>query len=423
MSGVRSTDQAGGWWLAEDGEWYPPDQHPDWFVSVGLQRATADLEGASRGGLGEVFLWGWRTLFANIGLAAVTSLVLVVIVVGCGVALRSWIALAAETRAGPFSVLLLAVAAVVMLAGLSAGAAVCISVWYGATLESQSLAPLMISGLRRTLAAFGVLVLLLPVVFVPLSAGFVMVALNLAVGGGLRPVTAVSEAVSRVAASGSALLKTLIVGLAVNLYGLAALVLILVVTQGIRSIPPDWTPSRNGSFVVEVLGWAVALGVPVVLSGSLLLALVQYFGFTGSAWTRVLAGERLAPPIRGTRVSHGVLVTLVAASMCLLVGGFEAGNPRDRWIPVGYKRFDQDFAYRFTDDGECLNQGGCYYIEVLSRETCPSRIQIELSEFDSTGEFVGQIDGLEPARYMTFFAISSLISGSSTARVVGIGCL
>lgn len=374
------------------------------------------------GRLGDNVVWAWKALSGNFGWAILNSVLLVAgVSAGLVAAGVVWWGASRVPSLLPLAVL---VGPALVLVGLAVGLALCLSFWDQlAGLESPSgasgnMAP------ARVGAVVGTAALLLPMSLLPLTGGALFAALHLAMGGGLGPVGAVSEALSRCTDSARAFGRTLLVGLLLQVYLVAVWLLVWVAVPGVAvalsgtsALLPGGLAVDSGSFVAGALG-ALALAVSLAVA----FGFLHLVGLSTAAWTRQLAGESVAPAPRSARAWQGFLVVGVVLALCTITGGVSALVSRNAWVPDGYERFGSGFAYRFVDEGsECAVDGGCFFVEVVVRTSCPEGVEVTLEESEK-GRRLGTTSGSsDDADYATV-PVPSLSARETTATVESISC-
>ena len=185
-------------------------------------------------------------------------------------------------------------------------------------------------------------------------------------------------------------------------------------------ILPGGTAVDRGTFVGGTLA-ALALMVSLAVA----FGFLHLVGLSTAAWTRQLGGESVAPAARSSEAWQGILVLVVAAGLCVLTGAASAVVARNAWVPDGYTPFGSGFAYRFADaqfvEEDCPVDGGCYFVEVVVKASCPKGIAVTLEETEK-GRRLGSTRGTTDESDYGTVVIASLSAGETKAEVTSISC-
>jgi hypothetical protein len=428
MTDQTPAEPGPGWWKATDGGWYPPELHPDFEKPLAEDSRVGGDSAHTSGRFGSTIEWGWQALTANYGLAVATTGVLL-LAAGAGFALvsgLSWFATRFGSQSAswvttPFN-------PAIILALIAVGLAGCLLLWDHAAGMTRTKDYTLDFGVRRIAAVIGVLILLLPVALLPLTGGFILVALHLAMGGQRGTIGAISEAVSRVTGSAASFARMLLVGLILSVYAFATAALIALASPGVflsstSTAGPlvGFAKSSGGAFVVVVVA-VFALIVALLIAAGFF----QFLGFATAAWTRQLAGEPLLPPSRSARPWQAAAVVITVAVLSVAGAAVASFVIKDDWVPRDFEQFSDDFAYRFVEpDSPCFARNGCYFVVVETPlgGQCRDEVEVTIDERTEEGEALGTSKGTAPGGFTQLVVIESSQEGGTKAAVEDIRCI
>ena len=221
-----------GWWIANDGELYPPEEHPDANTSVAATTNTT-VDSAFGGSLA----WAFTALRTNLRqLALVTVLAAALLFLG-GVLLVGMNALGARTGWASLTVAASLVGTVIQIAATAWAMLAMVGAWRRATAhESVTLDVFVPTGFSSFLVTF---IFVAPVHLVSggLAAAFALIALLLALRPSTPPGVALGRMLDLTCGSARRFFQTLLIGVLFAVFTFAVwFVVAAVVVQASSSV-------------------------------------------------------------------------------------------------------------------------------------------------------------------------------------------